>query len=127
MSEDVIKNSEALDQLAKLILSNSKKNPSSLASIKEDYENKLKNLNELISMITSVELDKAKFSELVSKKIEIINKDGHDYVLIPVLKPQERAKTGKKKSKPNNIQCSYCKETGHLRSKCNKKLLGLPP
>lgn len=123
MAENVIKQSEALDQLAKLILSQTQKKPSGLASIKEEYESKLKKLDELISMITSVELDKGTFEELISKKIEIVEKDGQEYAMIPVRK-RKKAKSSHKR---NNIECSYCHEKGHLRSKCQKKLLGIPP
>lgn len=126
-ADKIIKQSEALDQLARLVLSQSQKKQSTLPSLKEEYENKLKNVDELISMITSVELDKEKFSKMISKQIEIIQKDGQEYALIPVQRTPKQAKFGKRKSKANNIKCSYCNETGHLRSKCEKKLLGVPP
>ncbi|CDO95750.1 unnamed protein product [Kluyveromyces dobzhanskii CBS 2104] len=127
MAEDILAQSKALDQLAKLIISQSDKKQSNHSSLKQEYETKLNNLDELITMITSAELDKDKFSKLISKQIEIVEKDGQEYALIPVHRGLKRPNSSKSKPKPNRIKCSYCKETGHLRSKCEKKLMGIPP
>lgn len=123
MSEDIVRQSEALDKLAKLIISQASKNGRSTADIRQDYEKKLNNLEELISRITSVEFDKEKFDEMISSNIEIVEKAGQQYALIPV-KEKKKKRTS---SKRNKIECSYCHQKGHLRSRCEKNLLGLPP
>lgn len=94
--------------------------------------------SDVISKINTTALD-----DILLNGLEYCVKDGKKYCMIPVINTttepntkrvsQSSTKTGiinspmtpsthQKKKKKNKIPCSYCKETGHTRSKCQKRL-----
>ncbi|CCK69954.1 uncharacterized protein KNAG_0D02030 [Huiozyma naganishii CBS 8797] len=134
--EDVVQVSEAMDRIAKLILAKrvSERSPSQ-PPVKLDYESKLDHLSNLIDSLLSssqlrdipLQVDREKLDSTFSGKVEIIEKQGQKYALIPVkdgltTQKGETKNKKKKKKKKNNIQCSYCHETGHTRANCQLRL-----
>lgn len=137
-----------MDTLAKLIIAKrekekEKEKESSNSGSTGDYDTKLNNLTQLINMIlnlnkqndktTPLLANQSKLDLLLQKGVDIIDKDGEKFALIPVeenqndhtttqLPPPPTIKKKNKNKKKNKILCSYCHEPGHTRAHCEKRL-----
>ncbi|CAL9728731.1 hypothetical protein MOUN0_E04478 [Monosporozyma unispora] len=145
LDNDIVKLSHAMDVMAKIILE--KRKQSNLNNVKMtntmEYDTKLKNLNDLINMILRLNSDKnennnivdtTKLDILLRNKVDIIEKDGQSYALIPIKKEDtpvtinniNNIKKKSNKKKKNKILCSFCHEPGHTRAHCEKRLYSIP-
>ncbi|CAB4252401.1 similar to Saccharomyces cerevisiae YER137C Putative protein of unknown function [Maudiozyma barnettii] len=138
--DDIKRVSDAMDVLAKLIIQRRKDNN----QVKIDYEKKLQEVDKLINMILALNrkdesrysVDTTELDKILNDGVEIIEKgeNKQKYALIPIVEIQPIVQTNtiddfslKKKKKKNKINCSYCKETGHTRAACPKRLLNPKP
>lgn len=95
-NNDVIKISSTLDSIAKLILARRKQTEPIKNDIETEYNTKLNHLNTLINSIlklneynesnTNSIVDTTKLDTLLKDKIDIIEKDGQSFALIPIKK-----------------------------------------
>ncbi|SMN18487.1 similar to Saccharomyces cerevisiae YER137C Putative protein of unknown function [Maudiozyma saulgeensis] len=140
-SGDEIKRvSDAMDVLAKIIIQRRKDNN----QVKVDYEKKLHEVEKLINMILALNqkdengfsADTTELDRILNNGVEIIENGERKqkYALIPIVKTESTIHhntiddlSNKKKKKKNKINCSYCKETGHTRAACPKRLLNPKP
>ncbi|AMD21901.1 HFR046Cp [Eremothecium sinecaudum] len=95
--------------------------------IKEEYQRKLAELTELMNALFDdrlqgkAKLDTETLNEKLKTDIDIIERDGKRYALIPITSTKQQRKS----HKTVKIACSYCKELGHTRAKCEKRLLNV--
>lgn len=93
-NNDIIKISNALDSIAKLIIARRKQTETINKDIETEYNNRLRHLNTLINLILKLNendqsnintiVDTTKLDALLKDKIDIIEKDGQSFALIPV-------------------------------------------
>jgi len=136
--DDIKRVSDAMDVLAKLIIQRRKDNN----QVKIDYEKKLQEVDKLINMILALNrkdesrysVDTTELDKILNDGVEIIEKgeNKQKYALIPIVEIQPIVQTNtiddfSLKKKKNKINCSYCKETGHTRAACPKRLLNPKP
>ncbi|CUS21205.1 LAQU0S02e08438g1_1 [Lachancea quebecensis] len=81
-------------------------------------------------------LDAAQLDQELKQGLEVVEREGRSYVLLPLAaKPKAAPATTPAagaasaapkhtKKKKNKILCSYCREAGHVRARCEKRLLG---
>ena len=143
-NNDILKLSKTLDSIAKVILAERKQTETISKDLENEYSNKLKNLNTLINLILKLNdtddskvspiVDTTRLDVLLKDKIDIIEKDGQSYALIPIknevssddnyndIITDTSEKKKKKKKKKNKILCSFCNQPGHTRAHCDKRL-----
>lgn len=133
--EEIKRVSDTMDILAKLIIQRRQISTQS----HNDYDKKLHEVDKLINMILALNhrdtetqqiVDTNALDKILNEGVEIIERDNNGklqkFALIPICDPNEpngEITTTKKKKKKNKINCSYCKETGHTRAACPKRLL----
>lgn len=136
--EEIKRVSDTMDILAKLIIQRRQIS----TQTKVDYDKKLKEVDKLINMILALNrrddnqqvVDTTALDKILNEGVEIIERDNGEtkqkFALIPICEKYTTendeittiSKT-KKKKKKNKISCSYCKETGHTRAACPKRLM----
>lgn len=148
-NNDIIKISNALDSIAKLIIARRKQTETINKDIETEYNNRLRHLNTLINLILKLNendqsnintiVDTTKLDALLKDKIDIIEKDGQSFALIPVkneyttgnnvyddtLVDENKLKKKTRKKKKNKIPCSFCNQPGHTRAHCDKRLYNI--
>ncbi|CAI4060610.1 hypothetical protein SKDZ_05G2160 [Saccharomyces kudriavzevii ZP591] len=136
--DDIVRLSQAMDALAKLIISKQKDG----SQLQVEYTHKLKELENVINLLLGLNegtgdsvMDTGALDVILRNSIEVLEKGDQKYALIPI-KPREgggstRAAwnaTTKKSSnkKKNRIKCSFCHQPGHTRAHCEVRL-AIPP
>lgn len=116
-SDEILRASQAMENLAKTVLE--KQNAVSL-------DEKMRRLDELINMVLQIndchaKVDTAKLGHsLLRQGVEVVEKNHQKYALIPVMPlQQQHAPATRRQSK---LQCSYCRQVGHTRAHCEKRL-----
>lgn len=146
LNNDIVKISQAMDAIAKLIIEK-RKDKQQQDTNKDEYQVKLNNLTNLLNMILRLNtedhtinkdnniVDITRLDTLLKDKIDIIDKDGQEFALIPIVRGQNpdtfdgtdkpSPKKKNKKKKKNKILCSFCHQPGHTRAHCEKKLYNI--
>ncbi|QHS72924.1 uncharacterized protein SPAR_E02130 [Saccharomyces paradoxus] len=135
---DIVRLSQAMDALAKLIISKQKDG----SQLQVEYEHKLKELEKFINLLLGLHestggsvMNTSVLDKVLRNGIEILEKDDQKYALIPVKARTEgdtthiiQGATSKKssKKKKNKIKCSFCQQVGHTRARCGVRLT-VPP
>lgn len=137
--QDITRVSEAMDTLAKKILERRQQ----VRSPKEqEYERKVEHLEQVLDAVLRLqnrpdnaqyELDRKELDSTLENGLQMLERDGRKYLLVPLTECPEKVDEGnidsdtqKKKSrkkKKNKIPCSFCHQTGHTRAHCQKRLL----
>mgnify|MGYP003365751764 CR=1 FL=1 len=131
--EEIKRVSDTMDILAKLIIQRRQIS----TQTKLDYDKKLQEVDKLINMILALNrkddmqqvVDTTALDKILNDGVEIIERDNdgikQKFALIPICDHNESDEItiSKKKKKKNKINCSYCKETGHTRAACPKRLM----
>ena len=136
---DIVRLSQAMDVLAKLIISKQKDG----SQLQVEYEHKLKELEKFINLLLGLHestvgsiMNTSVLDMVLRNGIEIMEKDDQKYALIPIKAKEEADKTTStiqgvtckksSKKKKNKIKCSFCHEAGHTRAHCGARLTVIP-
>ena len=135
---DIVRLSQAMDALAKLIISKQKDG----SQLQVEYEHKLKELEKFINLLLGLHestggsvMNTSVLDKVLRNGIEILEKDDQKYALIPVKARTEgdtthiiQGATSKKssKKKKNKIKCSFCQQVGHTRAVSYTHLIRKP-
>ncbi|KAI5948935.1 hypothetical protein KGF57_005128 [Candida theae] len=139
--------SQEIDKLAKVIIQKNQE----LDNLKKGYNERLKAINSFISTLhldqTDERITSDEFAREIGKEIScpncnhtIYNGEADDFILIPkrqveylssggdVAKPAAepaplpQMKLSQKSKRKAHITCSFCREQGHTRANCKKRL-----
>ncbi|AAS53552.1 AFR181Wp [Eremothecium gossypii ATCC 10895] len=103
---------------------------------KEQYERKLAQLTTLLDSLLTMQqrvgdaggamaLDGNALEQMLAEPLEVIEKDGQQYALVPLCGAGAgAAEPPKQRRKRTQLTCSYCHEVGHTRARCERRLLG---
>ncbi|CAI4038608.1 hypothetical protein SMKI_05G2190 [Saccharomyces mikatae IFO 1815] len=135
---DIIRLSQAMDSLAKLIISKRKDG----SQLQVEYNRKLKELENFINLLLGLNentgsnvMNTSVLDVILRNGIDILEKDDQKYALIPIIPKTEvdainnaQVATSKRsgKKKKNKIKCSFCHQVGHTRARCDVRLTVLP-
>lgn len=136
--DDIVRLSQAMDALAKLIISKQKDG----SQLQVEYKHKLKELEKVINLVLSLNdsagtsvMDANGLDTMLRNGIEVLERDDRRYALIPIKPkeegdstdtPRDAASKKSNKKKKNKIKCSFCHQPGHTRARCETRLAQPP-
>ncbi|AGO13324.1 AaceriAFR181Wp [[Ashbya] aceris (nom. inval.)] len=104
---------------------------------KEQYERKLAQLKTVLDSLLAMQreaggntadtmaVDSSAMGQMLAEPLEVIEKDGRQYALVPLCAVEPgAAPPAKPRRKKTQLVCSYCHEAGHTRARCERRLLG---